>query len=101
MLTGTFGVIYQWEDVQKELCDIMDISYDNFEEYQNVVGGEYKSLWLSWVRIVDVSMGAIQRVYFDTFNEEYCKEWEIYFIRAIKKLQEQLNGVDHILIEYS
>ena len=37
--------IYNWFDIQKEICRVMGIPEDKFRKYHDIVGGEYKDLW--------------------------------------------------------
>ena len=37
--------VYEWFDIQDELCLIMGIPKDKFSDYNEVNSGEYKDLW--------------------------------------------------------
>lgn len=37
--------VYNWNDIVKELCHIMNIPEDKFRDYHEIVGGQYKDFW--------------------------------------------------------
>ena len=45
MITGKPAIIYDWFEIQEELCRIMGISKNDFRNYHDVVGGKYKDCW--------------------------------------------------------
>lgn len=52
MVKGETVTVYDWFDIQNEICDVMGIPSDKFRDYHEIVGGDYKDLWhiaLRWV----------------------------------------------------
>ena len=45
MITGKQVTVYDWFEIQDELCRIMEIPADKFRDYHDVVGGDYKDFW--------------------------------------------------------
>lgn len=37
--------LYDWDDIQTAMCEIIGIDKDMFRDYHKVVGGEYKDFW--------------------------------------------------------
>lgn len=101
MLEGKQETIYDWFDIQKELCSIMEIDEEYFRDYHEVVGGEYKDLWHVWCNNNEVNNDTIGRFWFDVMKNQSKEDWQIPFFKAIEQLQEQLGNPEYILIEYS
>lgn len=45
MIKGTQITVYDWFEIQDELCRNMEIPEDKFRDYHLVVGGDYKDFW--------------------------------------------------------
>lgn len=46
MLKPKITAVYDWNDIEKELCSLMSIAENHFRDYGLVVGGKgYKDLW--------------------------------------------------------
>ena len=45
---------YDWDDVERFICDELNIVPAQFCVYHEVVGGDYKDLWHVWSTIHDV-----------------------------------------------
>ena len=45
---------YDWDDVERFICDELNIVPAQFCVYHEVVGGDYKDLWHVWSTINDV-----------------------------------------------
>ena len=41
--------VYEWDEVEKELCKILGIEQKYFRDYHIVVGGGYKDCWHSLI----------------------------------------------------
>lgn len=37
--------VYNWFDLQKRLCEIMEIEEKYFRNYHDLIGGDYKDFW--------------------------------------------------------
>jgi hypothetical protein len=55
---------YEYEDIQKFLCEKMNITELEFRDFHEVVGGDYKDFWHIWLGLVydDVTNGEISTV---------------------------------------
>lgn len=102
------GKYYDWDDVEKFLCDSMGIPHDKFRNYHKIVGGSYKDFWHVWLSIVnnDVINGKQSDVWFDMLYddeeamvEEYG-EWVRILFPAIEKLHYEVDD-DSITILYN
>jgi 5'-deoxynucleotidase YfbR-like HD superfamily hydrolase len=60
--------LYDWTDVQAEICKEMGIEKKYFRNYHELTGGEYKDLWHEWLEFFD------QEVRNDTTNEVYLSD---------------------------
>lgn len=45
MITPELVKVYNWFDIQSEICTLMGIAEEYFRDYHKVVGGGYKDLW--------------------------------------------------------
>lgn len=45
MITGKQVIVYDWFEIQDDLCRIMEIPTNKFRDYHDVVGGDYKDFW--------------------------------------------------------
>ena len=44
---------FKWCDIQKSICDEMNIDQKYFRDYHKLVGGDYKDLWHEWIEYFD------------------------------------------------
>ena len=42
---------YDWDDVERFICDELDIVPAQFRVYHAVVGGDHKDLWHVWSKM--------------------------------------------------
>jgi Fe-S-cluster formation regulator IscX/YfhJ len=86
--------IFDWLDIEKEICNEMGISEDHFNYYHEVVGGYQKNLWFEWMAFFDENT-ANDQIKFKNMNSlesdlEKCsdnsKNWLEPFIRAVHKI---------------
>lgn len=63
---------YDWETIEEEICNILQIDKSSFRDYHEVVGGEYLDLWHVWLTAVyeEVHNGHIAYVHNCYFSEE-------------------------------
>lgn len=118
---GKTITVYDWFDIQKEICDVMGIAEENFRSYEKVVGGDYKDLWIVALHMeIPDQMGndTIVKIYHEEYDEpfvvnpdedwgwnKYIKEngdWVIPFIDAYNKVMFGLKGAnDVVYVEFS
>lgn len=118
---GKTVTVYDWFDIQKEICDVMGIAEENFSSYEKVVGGDYKDLWdvALYMEIPDhMSNDTIVKIYHEEDDEpfvvnpdedwgwnKYIKEngdWVIPFIDAYNKVMFGLRGANNVVyVEFS
>lgn len=89
--------VYNWSDIQDELCRIMGIPEDKFRDYHHVVGGKYKDFWHVCLEHIvpesmqngtTVTLWSLDEEWFD-FEEEDA--WKMEVIQAWNKLYEELD----------
>lgn len=92
--------IYDWFEIQDELCKIMNIPKNKFRDYHEIVGGEYKDFWLVCLKYIvppDMANGVIVTMYHCHIEwiEELTgnDEWKQKVILAWNKLYNSL--VEH------
>jgi hypothetical protein len=100
---------YEWEDVEKFLCDEIGINQNKFRDYHTVIGGKYKDLWHVWLSITydSIRNDSYEPAFFDMLlealkDEVIIKEygdWISVLKAPIEKLQATV-GDDHIMIHY-
>lgn len=108
MIKGETITVYYWFDIQKEICEVMNIPYSKFRDYHEIVGGNYKDLWhVTLDTVVPDSMhnGSIVTMYaledWSINRHAYLKDhgdWTEPFFDAYNKVMEELdpdfNGVN-------
>lgn len=103
--------VYDFFDIQREICKLMNIKNEEFRDYHRVVGGEYKDLWHEWIRYIDPELrnNTIRSVYFQDTLERYIdkviaddKSWLCQYIKVIDNIF-SIYGDDNrcIYIQYS
>ena len=86
---------FDWNEIQKEICEEMGIDEKYFRDYHKVVGGEYKDLWHIWLEYFqsDVTNDTIVRNDCDEridikiqWVTDEGDQWAIPFINAVYKV---------------
>ena len=87
--------VFDWFDIQTEICKEMGIEEESFRDYDKIVGGEYKDLWHEWMNyfqgeirnrtIIQNDLGEIieNKIEWVTNDD---KEWLQPFIEAVYKV---------------
>ena len=67
---------YEYKDIQKFLCEKMNITELEFRDFHEVVGGGYKDFWHVWLKLVymDVTNGEISTVDISQMIDELSDE---------------------------
>lgn len=106
MLTLKTLIYYDWDDIEKQLCEYMNIEPKYFRNYHQVVGGEYKDFWHVWIKLVydDVRNDSYISMHIEMFKDredmfDRFGNWIQTFLDAINKLFEELN-TEEIVIHY-
>lgn len=95
--------VYNWFDIEEEICRVMGIERDKFRNYHKVIGGDYRDLWhvtLNSVVPDNMANDTIVTMYV-LEDYEYCiekqGEWTRPFFEAYNKvfyvLDPNFNGV--------
>ena len=100
--------IYDWFELQAELCKLMGISEDNFRDYHGIVGGDYKDFWHVCLETIvpdNMSNGTIVCLY-STEEEWFIGDdaWKNLVLVAWNKLYSSIepSGLDSgILVNFS
>jgi hypothetical protein len=118
-ISGKSIILYDWFDIEREICKEMGIKENHFHNYHEVVGGDYKDLWqvsLDMIIPDNLSNDTILRFYEDDESFElnpdidwgwnkYIKEkgyWVIPFIKAYEKVFSELNwDSEEVYVEFS
>jgi hypothetical protein len=103
--------VYDFFDIQKEICNLMNIKKEDFRDYHRVVGGEYKDLWHEWQNYIDSEFrnDTIRKTFMDNTLESYIgwiendnKPWLRDFIIALDSIFTTYGDDNHsIYIQYS
>lgn len=105
MIKGISVTVYNWFDIQNEICRTMGIERDKFRDYHKVIGGDYLDLWhvaLATVVPDNMSRDTIVTMFdLDDESIEYFVkargEWTRSFFNAyhsvIQKLDPEDNGI--------
>ena len=91
-MLGRQITVYDWFEIQEELCKIMGIPSDLFRDYHSIVGGEYKDFWhvcLADIIPDNMTNGSIVKMYqyygeyYDDENETWKNKvlwaWNIFY----------------------
>lgn len=97
-LTPESIFVYNWQDIQEKICEIMEIDFDEFRDYHGVIGGEYKDCWhvfLDHVIPDSMSNNTIVKLYY--CDEEWLEiekddEWKLKPIRAWNQIYDSIGG---------
>jgi hypothetical protein len=101
MITAKMVPVYDWGDIEKELCVLIGIDPKFFRNYHEVVGGEYKDFWhvaLDTFVPDNMSNGTIVPMFRDDEqwfdgNKKYTgeNEWKLLLLQAWNKLYDELD----------
>lgn len=107
MIKGEIVTVYNWFDIQNEICDVMGIPRDKFRDYHLLVGGGYKDLWHTAIKSVvpdNMSNGTIVRVWPIDDIKWLClksgEEWAKPFFEAYNAVMEELGCGDGVLVDF-
>lgn len=104
---------YDYDEVEKKLCEYMDIEQKYFRDYHLLVGGEYKDCWHvlldvwegsfkgndSYFTIWSDASDADDLEYWDYFLERHPQyEWATPLLLALNKLHLEYGNDDRITI---
>lgn len=109
MIKGETVTVYDWFDIQDEICDVMGIPRDKFRDYHEIVGGDYKDLWHTALNSVVpdhmsndtvVTMWAVDDK--DLVIEWIQEEWAKPFFEAYNVVMKELDPNDNgVLVSFS
>ena len=99
---------YEWDDIQKFICNELKIKEDDFRDYHNVVGGDYKDIWHVWVSLNynSVANDSHQIAWFDMLFDsiDRCKDeygdWIECLRPVFEKMQNEMKS-DSFMVYYS
>lgn len=107
MIKGETVTVYNWFDIQNQICDVMSIPRDKFRNYHEIVGGEYKDLWHTALYSVvpdNMSNGVIVTMYpaydIEWLIEDREEEWARPFFEAYNAVMEELDATG-VLVRFS
>jgi hypothetical protein len=95
--------VFNWLDIQREICKDMGIDEKYFRDYHKIIGGDYKDLWHEWMEYFD-------EVYNDTIRhndlsdsmesklewvKDDGKDWLEPFITSIYKIWDKY-GIEYV-----
>ncbi len=96
-----------FEDIQKFICNELNIEYDDFRDYHKIIGGDYKDIWHVWLSLCfdEVENGSYIPVYLDSILEDGLEDlvaqygdWIMCLKAPIEKLKSILG--DEIVVYY-
>lgn len=105
--------IYDWDDIQERICELMKIDEKHFRNYHEVVGGEYKDLWHVWLDITyKITNDHACPFWFSEVEDNHVIErltkqygdWIVKFLDCLKEIKKEIVdeiGTDRVLIYYS
>lgn len=101
--------VYEWDEVEKELCKILGIEQKYFRDYHIVVGGSYKDCWHTlmdeFVVPEEMHNGSIVTMYrYDVNHLEYTKgKWKRAVLEAWNQWYDSVDtGTDAgVLVEFN
>ncbi len=107
MLKAKVLTYYDFNDIEKFICDELGIEQKFFRDYHKVVGGAYKDFWHVWLSLHydEIENGSYQDLYFDMVYDRLQElkdrygDWILVLEPVLKKLEEQVKE-DCITISY-
>lgn len=107
MIKGETVTVYNWCDIQNQICDVMGISRDKFRDYHEIVGGDYKDLWhvaLNSVVPDNMSNGVVVTMWplddIEWVVKRIQEEWARPFFEAYNTVMQELND-NGVLVSFS
>lgn len=109
MIKGQIVTVYEWFDIQDEICDVMGIPRDKFRDYHEIVGGDYRDLWHTAMNSVvpdNMSNGTIVTMW-DIDDIEWAiertkEEWARPFFEAYNVVMKELDPNNKgVLVRFS
>lgn len=103
MIHPTLLPVYEWNDLELEICTRMGITEEEFHDYGMVIGGSYKNLWHIAVNFIfpkfaNGSMnGSIVTLYAFEDNSDIedaiasAGEWTRNFITAYDSVMKEID----------
>lgn len=96
--------VYDWDDIQVEICKEMGLEQKYFRDYHLVVGGKFKDLWHEWLNYFDsgvindhilpCDMGETIDCKLEWVKED-GKDWLEPFVKAVYKVWDD-NGIEYV-----
>lgn len=109
MIKGEPVTVYDWFDIQNEICDVMGIPRDDFRNYHKIIGGDYKDLWhVALDSVVPdhmangtiVTMWSVDDIEWEI--ERTKEEWAKPFFESYKAVMEEIDPNDNgVLVRFS
>ena len=84
---------YDWDDVERFICDELNIFNDQFYEYHHVVGGDHKDLWKVWSTINRENLKD------GVYSELYLGDIDHLMTRIVKEYGDWVECLRPILIK--
>ena len=102
-------IVYDWFDIQDEICKIMQIEPKYFREYHKLVGGDHKDLWHACLKIVvpdRVSNDTIVSMYgiddIDFWITKETVEWAKKCFEAYNQILNEIDPLNKgVLVKFS
>lgn len=84
---------YDWDDIERFICNELNIVPAQFHDYHEVVGGDYKDLWHVWstIHYDDIKNGMHTKLYLDDID--------FLMKRIIKKFGDWVECLRPILVK--
>lgn len=98
---------FDWDDVEKYICDKLGIVPAQFRDYPIVVGGDYKDLWHVWLTInfEEIRNGSYTKTWLDDIDRIFERlikeygEWVECLRPILNDMREEFG--DELMIHYS
>lgn len=100
MLEPKMTPVYDWNDIEDELCVLMGIDKELFRDYHKIVGGKYKDFWHVALESIipdymtngsTVTLWRFEEDWFD--DEKYTgeNEWKQVMLKAWNQICERID----------
>lgn len=99
MIPSEQFTVYDWFDVQKAISDELNIEDKYFRCYHEIIGGDYKDLWLVALESVvpeHMANGTIVNMFVSDWGDDLTgkKKWQKEFFVAYNKVMKALDPKD-------
>lgn len=93
-ITPLMQAVYSWDSIKLAMCEVLGISENDFRDYHNVIGGDYKDCWhvvVSDIFYDDIENDTIVDAFTADIEFSDDDKWKEAVINAWNQVIEHIN----------